>query len=81
MPAKYRAERQTESGTRTGPRAGALRLRNDARYDRWAPRRSGLGVQFPIGPHVVVEPHYLRQNAGSNPPCPDIFGFKINLYF
>ncbi len=55
----------------------------DARYDRWAaPNQYAAGVKFPVGPHVVLEPYYLRQNhRPSNPPNLNAFGFKFNLYF
>jgi len=40
-----------------------------------------LGVEFPVGPHVVLEPYYLRQNSSrSNPPHINVFGFKFNVY-
>jgi hypothetical protein len=53
----------------------------DTRYDRWTPNRYASGVQFPAGPHVVLEPYYLRQNGShSNPPHINAFGFKLNLY-
>lgn len=34
----------------------------DTRYDRWAPNRYGVGVLFPIGLHLVLEPQYFRQH-------------------
>jgi hypothetical protein len=53
----------------------------DTRYDRWSPNRYALGVEFPVGPHVVLEPYYLRQNSSrSNPPHINVFGFKFNVY-
>jgi hypothetical protein len=53
----------------------------DSRYDRWTPNRYVLGVEFPVGPHVVLEPYYLAQNnSRSNPPHINAFGFKLNLY-
>ena len=54
----------------------------DTRYDRWTPNRYALGAEFPAGPHVVLEPYYLRQNGSHlNPPHINAFGFKLNLYF
>jgi hypothetical protein len=54
----------------------------DTRYGRWTPNRYALGAEFPVGPHVVLEPYYLRQNGShSNPPHINAFGFKLNLYF
>lgn len=55
----------------------------DARYDRWAaPNQYAAGVKFPVGPYVVLEPYYLRQNRRpSNPPNLNALGFKVNLYF
>ena len=53
----------------------------DTRYDGWTLNRYALGVQFPIGQHVVLEPYYLGQNSSrSNPPHLNAFGFKLNLY-
>jgi hypothetical protein len=53
----------------------------DTRYDRWTRNQYALGVQFPVGPYVVLEPYYLRQNSSrSNPAHIDAFGFKLNLY-
>jgi hypothetical protein len=54
----------------------------DTRFDQWTPNRYAIGSQFPVGPHVVLEPYYLRQNGShSNPPHVNVFGFKVNLYF
>jgi hypothetical protein len=54
----------------------------DARYDQWTPNRYAAGLQFPAGPHMVLEPYYLRQNGShSNPPHINALGFKWNLYF
>jgi len=54
----------------------------DQRYDQWTPNRYGLGVQFPAGPHLVVEPYYYRQNGShSNPPHRNVFAFTWSLYF
>jgi hypothetical protein len=50
----------------------------DTRSDKWTPNRYALGIELPIGRHVVVEPYYLRH---SNPPHINAFGFKLNLYF
>jgi hypothetical protein len=53
----------------------------DTRYDRWTRNRYVLGVQFPVGLHIVLEPYYLRQNSShSNPPHTSALGFKLNLY-
>jgi hypothetical protein len=54
----------------------------DTRFDQWTPNRYAIGSQFPVGPHVVLEPYYLRQDGNrSNPPHTNVFGFKFNLYF
>jgi Protein of unknown function (DUF2490) len=54
----------------------------DSRYDQWTPNRYAFGVQLPVGPHVVLEPYYLRQDGNrSNPPHVNVFGFMFNLYF
>ena len=52
------------------------------RYDQWTPNRYAVGLQFPVGQHLVLEPYYLRQDGNrSNPPHINVFGFKFNLYF
>jgi uncharacterized protein DUF2490 len=54
----------------------------DTRYGRWTPNQYAAGVEFPVGPHVVLEPYYLRQHGSrSTPPHLNAFGFKLNLYF
>jgi hypothetical protein len=54
----------------------------DIRYDQWTPNRYAVGVQLPVGKHVVLEPYYLRQQANrSDPPYANVFGFKVNVYF
>jgi hypothetical protein len=54
----------------------------DTRYDQWTPNRYAVGVQLPVGKHVVLEPYYLRQQANrSDPPYANVFGFKVNVYF
>jgi len=54
----------------------------DTRYDQWTPNRYAFGFQFPVGPHVVLEPYYLRQDGNrSNPPHVNAFGLKVNFYF
>ncbi len=53
----------------------------DTRYDRWTTNRYAIGAEFPIGPHVILEPYYLRQNASHTTPAHiNAFGFKLNLY-
>jgi hypothetical protein len=54
----------------------------DTRYDEWTPNRYGAGIQFPVGPHVVLEPYYFRQNGShSNPPHINALAFTVSLYF
>lgn len=54
----------------------------DTRYDQWTPNRYAFGIQFPVGPHTVLEPYYMRQDGNrSNPPHINAAGFKLNLYF
>jgi Protein of unknown function (DUF2490) len=54
----------------------------DTRFDQWTRRQYESGVQFPAGPHVVLEPYYLREdNSQSVPRHVNVFGFKFNLYF
>jgi hypothetical protein len=53
----------------------------DTRYDQWTRNQYALGTQFPVSPHVILEPYYLRQNSRhSTYPHIDAFGFKLNLY-
>ena len=54
----------------------------DTRYDRWTPNRYAFGVQLPVGPHVILDPYYLRQHSSTSTPAhTNVFGFKVNLYF
>lgn len=54
----------------------------DSRYGQWTPNRYGIGCQFPVGEHVVLEPYYRRQDGNrSNPPHVNTLGFTFNLYF
>jgi Protein of unknown function (DUF2490) len=54
----------------------------DTRYDLWTPVRYALGIEFPAGTHMVLEPYYLRQNGShSNPPHVNAAGLNWNLYF
>jgi Protein of unknown function (DUF2490) len=54
----------------------------DTRYDQWTRNQYALGTQFPVGPHVILEPYYLRQNGShSTPAHTNAVGFKLNLYF
>ncbi len=54
----------------------------DTRYDRWTLNLYSLGVQFPIGLHVILEPYYLRQDGSHSTPAHiNAVGFKFNLYF
>ena len=54
----------------------------DTRYDQWTRNQYALGTQFPVSPHVILEPYYLRQNASHATPAHiNALGFKLNLYF
>jgi hypothetical protein len=54
----------------------------NSRYAQWTPNRYAMGIQFPVGRHVILEPYYMRQNSShSNPPHINALGFKLNLYF
>jgi len=54
----------------------------DTRYGQWTPNRYAFGVQLPIGPHVVLQPYYLRQDGNrSNPPHVNVFGLTFNLFY
>jgi Protein of unknown function (DUF2490) len=53
----------------------------DTRYGGWTRNQYALGVQFPVGPHVILEPYYLRQNSSHSTPAHiNAVGFKLNLY-
>ena len=53
----------------------------DTRYDQWTTRRYEFGIQFPLSPHVMLEPYYLWQDdSHSVPPHTNALGFKFNLY-
>lgn len=52
----------------------------DTRYGQWTPNRYGAGIQFPVGPHMVLEPYYFRQNGShSNPPHINALAFGCEL--
>jgi hypothetical protein len=54
----------------------------DTRYDVWNRNRYAFGVYVPIGPHVVIETYYLRQNdSRSRTPRIKALGLTLNLYF
>jgi hypothetical protein len=54
----------------------------DTRYDAWTTNRVALGIQFPAGPHLVLEPYVQRQeNSRSTPRYTNSVGFKFNLFF
>jgi hypothetical protein len=54
----------------------------DTRYSAWTTNRTAIGLQFPTGPHVVIEPYVLRQNdQRATPKHVNAFGFTLNLYF
>jgi hypothetical protein len=53
----------------------------DTRYGQWTPNRVAFGLEFPAGPHVILEPYYFRQWGNrSNPPRLNVFGFTLSLY-
>jgi hypothetical protein len=54
----------------------------DTRYDAWTRNRFAFGLQFPAGPHVVIEPYVLRQHdSRSVPSVVEALGLKLSLYF
>ena len=54
----------------------------DTRYDVWNRNRYAFGVYVPIGPHVVIETYYLRQNdSRSRTLRIKALGLTLNLYF
>jgi Protein of unknown function (DUF2490) len=54
----------------------------DTRYDAWNQNRYAFGLQIPLGPHLVVEPYYLRQtNYLATPKLVNATGLTLNLYF
>ncbi len=54
----------------------------DTRYNAWNQNRLAVGLEFPAGPHVVFQPHIVRQNnSRSNPPRVNALALTLNLYF
>ena len=54
----------------------------DTRYDAWSRNRLSLGVQIPAGPHVVFDPHLVREvNWRSTPRNVRALALTLNLYF
>jgi Protein of unknown function (DUF2490) len=54
----------------------------DTRYSAWNQNRYAFGLEIPAGPHVVLEPYYLRQtNTRTTPKLVNASGFTLNLYF
>jgi hypothetical protein len=54
----------------------------DTRYDQWTRNQYAVGTQFPVSPHLILEPYYLRQTSSHSTPAHiDAFGLKLNLYF
>jgi hypothetical protein len=53
----------------------------DTRYGLWSPNRYGVGVQFQVGRHTVLEPQYFRQDGSrSNPANLNVFVLILNIY-
>ena len=54
----------------------------DTRYNQWTPNLYAIGVEFPVGPHLVLEPYSWRLHGSrSHPPHSNAFGFKVNFYY
>ena len=84
--ARYRNRLQVERDLNLGPVVftpfGYAEIFYDTRYAAWNQNRLAVGVDISAGPHVVFEPHFIRQNdARSNPPHVDALALTLNLYF
>jgi hypothetical protein len=54
----------------------------NTRFNAWTTNRYAAGIEFPVGPHVVIEPYMLRQNdTRANPRHLQALGLTFNLYF
>jgi Protein of unknown function (DUF2490) len=54
----------------------------NTRYAAWNQNRLAVGVEIPAGPHVVFQPHFIRQNdTRSDPTHVDALALTLNLYF
>jgi hypothetical protein len=54
----------------------------DTRYDAWNRNRYAAGVQIPAGPHMLVEPYFLRQHdTRTTPRYINVLGLTLDLYF
>ena len=54
----------------------------DTRYSTWSRNRLILGVELPAGPHVVFDPHFVREiNWRSGVRNVHAFSITLNLYF
>ena len=79
---RLRLERDLQSGSFECALYGQVEAFYDARSSQWTTVQFTFGVQFPVGPHVVLEPYYLRGNSlGSVPPHLNAAGFRVSLYF
>ena len=79
---RLRLDRDIKSAPMSSRRTSIDEIFYDSRYGQWTPNRYGIGCQFPVGEHVVLEPYYRRQDGNrSNPPHVNTLGFTFNLYF
>ena len=79
---RLRLERDVRFRRFTGTPYGYGEAFYDTRYDLWTPNRYAVGVEIPVGRHIVFDPYYMRQNGSrSNPPHLNTLGFRWNLYF
>jgi Protein of unknown function (DUF2490) len=54
----------------------------DTRYGVWNRSRYAWGLQIPTGPHMVVEPYFLRQqDTRATLRYVNAFGLTLSLYF
>jgi hypothetical protein len=54
----------------------------DTRYDAWSTNRLSVGVQVPVGPHLVVEPFFLYGvNSRGSTHRTEQLGIRFSLYF
>jgi Protein of unknown function (DUF2490) len=79
---RLRLERDFQVGRFECTPYGSVEAFYDTRSGQWTSVQFTFGAQFPVGPHVVLEPYYLRGNTiDSVSPHLDAAGFKFSLYF
>jgi hypothetical protein len=54
----------------------------NTKYGAWNRNRYAAGVEFPVGPHVVVEPYLLRQrDTRASVKFTNALGLTLSLFF